>query len=137
VSGRKLPDPPVPPYVEANEEAFLSSLGWGLQFSADAPGRWEREVSDGLGLDPSKFAHIWLRTLFVAIRDLYLDQDGFNWIALMTKLYKDDPGDERMVLRVTDIALNRFTTVGALRSYRREIEAYADGAGIGPRGGWR
>jgi hypothetical protein len=128
------PDPAIPPYVRENEEAFLSSLGWGLQFNDNTPGLWEREVTDGLGLEPSKIVYSDLRTIFVAMRDLFLDHEGFNWVPLRAQLWRDDHRDEWSL--VADIMTNRFSTVGAVRHYRREIEAYAAGAGLGSRG-WR
>lgn len=132
---RKLPaEPAIPPHVRDNEEAFLSSLGWGLQFASEAPGRWERETFEGLGLEPAKFVYPDLRTIFVAMRDLYLEAEGFNWIPLRTRLWRDGLRDEYEA--VVDIALDRFSTVGAIRHYRRAIEAHAEDAGAGLKGGW-
>jgi hypothetical protein len=135
------------PHIRELEETFVSCLGWGLVKSVDNYDRWMPYVSAGLGLDPSCIVNVDLREIYEAIRTHYLDTESFTWqavrLSLVAQGWFGEWGTSYASKRHTayvDVVCNQFTTVGAIPSLRKLIEAEAEkrgGAKIANQRGYR
>lgn len=136
---------PVDPHIRELEETFVSCLGWGLTKCVDNYDRWITPVSAGLGLDPACIVNVDLRDIYEAIRTHYLDTEAFSWQAVRSTLIAQGWfgtwGTSYATRRHTayvDVVCNQFTTVGAIPSLRKMIEAEAEkrSGPRAPRGGY-